>query len=114
MTLLSAGVSAGFSLDGLLGPDGSDSFARYAASRSFALLLVILVAMCVRSRVAMASLGIAMTAVQAFDGIIGALSHDPAKTYGPLAFAVLNVLAACWLLKAPESQSNKATTGLQP
>ena len=33
MTLLSAGVSAGYSLEGLLGPGGGDSFARYAASR---------------------------------------------------------------------------------
>ena len=44
MTLLSAGVSAGFSLEGLLGPGGGDSFARYAASRSVALLLTVLIA----------------------------------------------------------------------
>ena len=40
VTLLSTGVSAGFSLAGLLGPGSDDSFARYAASRSVALLLV--------------------------------------------------------------------------
>jgi len=39
LTLLSAGVSAGFSFEGLLGPGGGDSIARYAASRSVALLL---------------------------------------------------------------------------
>ena len=44
MTLLSAGVSAGFSLAGLLGPGSDDSFARYAASRSVALLLTVLIA----------------------------------------------------------------------
>ncbi|HMF79643.1 MAG TPA: hypothetical protein VK604_28535 [Bryobacteraceae bacterium] len=111
VTLLSAGVSAGFSVDGLLGSGGSDSFARYAASRSVALLLTVLIAMCVRSRVAIAFLAIAMTVVQAFDGVIGALAHDPPKTYGPFAFAVLNALAAGWLVRGPGSHSNKPITG---
>jgi hypothetical protein len=99
MTLLSAGVSAGFSLAGLLGTGRDDSFARYAVSRSVALLLTVLIAIGVRSRMAIAFLGIAMTVVQAFDGIIGALAHDPSKTYGPFAFAVLNALAVGWLLR---------------
>src|SRR5258705_6569446 len=90
MTLLSASVSAGFALQGLFGPSGSDSFTRYAASRSVALLLTVLIAIGVRSRTAIAFLGMAMTAVQAFDGVIGALAHDPAKTYGPFFLAVLN------------------------
>ena len=107
VTLLSAGVSAGFSIDGLLDSAGSDSFALYAASRSVALLLTVLIAMCVRSRVAIAFLGIAMTVVQALDGIIGALAHDPPKTYGPFAFAVLNALAAGWLLLGRERHPNK-------
>jgi hypothetical protein len=99
LTLLSAGVSAGFSLEGLLGPGGGDSFTRYAASRSIALLLTVLIATCVRSGMAIAFLGIAMTGVQAFDGFIGALAHDPSKTYGLFAFAVLNTLAVSWLLR---------------
>jgi hypothetical protein len=93
MTLLSAGVSAGFSLAGLLGLGNDDSFVRYAASRSLALLLTILIAIGFRSRTAIAFLGIAMTVVQAFDGVIGALAHDPSKTEGPFAFAVLKALA---------------------
>jgi len=93
MTLLSAGVSAGFSVAGLLGPGRDDSFARYAASRSVALLLTVLIATGIRSRIAIAFLGIAMTVVQAFDGVIGALAHDSSKTYGPFAFAVLNAIA---------------------
>jgi hypothetical protein len=101
VTLLNAGVSAGFSLDGLLGSGNSDSFARYAASRSVALLLTVLIAICVRSRSAIAFLGIAVTVVQAFDGLIGALAHDPSKTYGPFAIAVLNALAVGWLLRGP-------------
>jgi hypothetical protein len=103
MTLLSAGVSAGFSLQGVLGSGSSDSFARYAASRSVALLLSVLIAIGVGSRMAIASLGITMTAVQGFDGVIGALAHDPSKTYGPFAFAVLNALAVGWLLRGQES-----------
>jgi hypothetical protein len=99
ITLLSAGVSAGFSLDGLFGSGSSDTFARYAASRSVALLLTVLIAIGIRSRTAIAFLGIAMAIVQAFDGIIGAQAHDPSKTYGPFAFAVLNALAVGLLLR---------------
>ena len=107
MTLLSAGVSAGFSAAGLLGPGKDDSFARYAASRSVALLLAVLIAIGIRSRMAIAFLGIAMTVMQAFDGVIGALAHDPSKTYGPFAFAVLNALAVGWLLQEQASHPNE-------
>jgi hypothetical protein len=106
-TLLSAGVSSGFSVAGLLGPGRDDSFARYAASRSVALLLTVLIAIGIRSRMAIAFLGIAMTVVQALDGVIGALAHDPSKTYGPFAFAVLNALAVGWLLRESASHSNE-------
>jgi hypothetical protein len=102
MTLLSAGVSAGFSLVGLFDRGSGDSFARYAASRSGALLLTVVIAICVRSRMAVAVLGIAMTVVQAFDGVIGALAHDPSKTYGPFAFSVLNALVVIRLLRGKE------------
>jgi hypothetical protein len=106
MTLLSAGVSAGFSLAGLLGPGKDDDFAWYAASRSVAMLLSVLIALGVRSRMAIAFLGIAMAAVQGFDGVIGALAHNPSKTYGPFAFAVLNALAVGWLLRKQASPPN--------
>jgi hypothetical protein len=102
MTLLSAGVSAGFSIVGLL-DSGGDSFARYAASRSVALLLTVLIAICIRSRVALAILAIAMIGVQAFDGVIGGRAHDPFKTYGPFAFAVINLVVVIWLLREKEA-----------
>jgi hypothetical protein len=86
-------------VDGLFGSGSSDSFARYAASRSIALLLTVLIAIGIRSRMAIAFLGIAMSIVQTFDGIVGALAHDPSKTYGPFAFAVLNALAVGLLLR---------------
>jgi hypothetical protein len=98
ITLISAGISAGFSLAGLVGPDRDDRFARYAASRSVALLLAVLIAIGVRSRLAIVFLGIAMTIVQALDGAIGVLGRDPSRTYGPFALAVLNTLAIVWLL----------------
>lgn len=107
VTLLSAGVSAGFSLAGLLGPGKDDIFAQYAASRSVALLLAVLVAIGIRSRMAIAFLGIAMTVVQAFDGVIGALAHDPSKTYGPFALGVVNALAVGWLLREHASHPNE-------
>ena len=99
ITLISAGISAGFSLAGLVGPDRGDRYARYATSRSVALLLTALVAIGVRSNPATALLGIAMTIVQAIDGAIGALGHDPMRTYGPLAIALVNALAVAWLLR---------------
>ena len=102
MTLVSAGVSAAFSLNGLFGSGHSDAFARYAASRSVALLLTVLIAICVRSYLGIAFLGITATVVQAFDGVIGALADNPAKTYGPFAFAVLNALAVAWLLRGQQ------------
>jgi hypothetical protein len=106
MTLISAGVSAGFSLAALLGPGKDDILARYAASRSVALLLTVLIALGVRSRMAIAFLGIAMTVVQAFDGVIGALAHGPFETYGPFALALLNALAVGWLLREQSSHPN--------
>jgi hypothetical protein len=42
ITTISALVSAGFSVVGLLAPSSSDSFARYAASPSIALLIAVL------------------------------------------------------------------------
>jgi hypothetical protein len=60
-----------------------------------------------KSRTAIAFLGIAMTSVQAFDGVIGALAHDPSKTYGPFVFAILNALAVGWLLRGQKGDPKK-------
>jgi hypothetical protein len=40
-----------------------------------------------------------MTLVQGFDGLIGALAHDPAK---PFVFAIVNFAALVWLLRSHE------------
>ena len=99
ITLLSAGISAGFSLAGLLGSARADAYARYAASRSVALVLTALIATVVRSSLAVVFVGIAMTMVQALDGVIGALAREPSRTYGPFALAVVNALAVAWLVQ---------------
>src|ERR1700743_1433209 len=97
VTTVSALVSAGFSVVGLLGPSGSGSFERYAASRSIALLISVLCCIGFRSRDAIAAMVLVMSLVQGFDGLIGIHAHDPAKTYGPFAFAIMNFAALVWL-----------------
>ena len=43
-----------------------------------------------------------MSLVQGFDGLIGLLAHDPAKTYGPFVFALVNFAVLVWLLRSHE------------
>ena len=111
ITTASALVSAGFSVAGLIGPSSGDTFARYAASRSIALLIAALCCMALRSRKGIAALALVMSLLQGFDGLIGALAQDPAKTYGPLAFAIANFAALVWLLRSHESsdEARKST-----
>ena len=40
-----------------------------------------------------------MGLVQAFDGVIGFLTHEPSKTYGPLVFAVATFISLAALLR---------------
>jgi hypothetical protein len=81
-------VGTGFSVAGLFGPSSGDSFALYAASRSIELLIAVLCSMGFRSREGVASLALVMSLVQAFDGVIGVLTHEAAKTYGPFVLAL--------------------------
>jgi hypothetical protein len=88
VTALSAVVSASFSVVALIGVDRQDQYAMYAASRSIALVLAILVCIVARSRRGVMALALTMGLVQGFDALIGLFAHDPVKTYGPLALAV--------------------------
>jgi hypothetical protein len=106
ITTISVLVSAGYSVAGLFGPSGVDVVGRYAASRSIALLIGVLCCIGFRSREAIAALALVMSLVQGFDGLIGALAHDPAKTYGPLVFAIVNLAALLWLLRSHEAEKN--------
>jgi hypothetical protein len=107
ITTISALVSAGFSVVGLLAPSSGDSFARYAASRSIALLIAIPFCLGFRSREGIAALALVMSLVQGFDGIIGILANDVAKTYGPFVLALVNFVGLVWLLR-----SQKGSPGL--
>jgi len=102
ITTISALVSAGFSVAALFGPSGSDHVERYAASRSIALLIAMPFCIWLRSREAIETMALVMSLVQGFDGLIGLLAHDPAKTYGPFAFALINFAALVWLLNSHE------------
>jgi hypothetical protein len=95
-TLFSAIVSAIFSLLSLR-MAGGHQYALYAASRSVALPLAVIYAMIRRSHGGMATLAIAMTLVQLFDGVVGFYLHDPGRAYGPMAFAAINFALLLWM-----------------
>jgi hypothetical protein len=69
-----------------------------------------------RSREGIAALALVMSLVQGFDGIIGILAHDPAKTYGPFVFDPANFVGLVWLLrpqKGLERRSSMDSTSLR-
>ncbi len=89
----SALVSLGFAIAGVVS-NGSDAFALYAASRSIALVVVVLSLAVWRSKPALVLLAVAMAICQALDTIVGMIADDPAKTYGPGALAVVGLVTA--------------------
>jgi hypothetical protein len=102
ITAISATVSASFSVAGLLGAGVHDRFALYAASRSIAILLVVLIFLGFRSRAGIAAMALTMSLVQLFDAVIGVLSHDASKTYGPLFLALIGFVSVAFLLRGSE------------
>jgi hypothetical protein len=108
VTAISALVSAGFSIAALFGPAAGDNIERYAASRSIALAVAVLCCIVLRSREAIAALALVMGMVQGFDGFIGLLAHDPARTYGPFVFALVNLAALAWLRRSHEGSNPRA------
>jgi hypothetical protein len=102
ITAISAIVSASFSVAGLRGPGIHDPFALYAASRSIAIPLVVLIFLVFRSRGGIAALALTMSLVQLFDAVIGVLSHDPSKTYGPLFLALIGFVSIAFWLRISE------------
>lgn len=108
ITAISAIVSASFSVAGLLGAGIHDTFALYAASRSIAIPLVVLIFMGFRSRGGMVAMALTMSLVQLFDAVVGVLSHDAGKTYGPLFLALIGFVSVAFLLRSserPETQN---------
>jgi hypothetical protein len=102
ITAISAIVSASFSVAGLRGPGIHDPFALYATSRSIAIPLVVLIFLVFRSRGGIAALALTMSLVQLFDAVIGVLSHDPSKTYGPLFLALIGFVSIAFWLRISE------------
>jgi hypothetical protein len=99
ITAISATVSASFSVAGLLGVDIHDRFAQYAASRSIAILLVVLIFLGFRSRIGIAAMALTM---RLFDAVIGVLMRDSGKTYGPLFLALIGFVSVAFLLRGSE------------
>ena len=93
LTILSAALSAYYSIALLFAAVDSDGSEIYAASRSIALLIAILLFTVLRSRPGIIALALVMILIQAFDGAIGVLAREPATTYGPFALALINVAA---------------------
>ncbi len=102
-TLFSAIVSAGFSLLSLRMAGGHE-YALYAASRSIALPLAAIYAMALRSRGGIATLAVAMTLVQLFDGIVGLKLNDPGRAYGPMVFAAINFGLLLWMNRSASTR----------
>lgn len=100
ITCLNAVVSAGYATTALLSQGDSNVYTQYAASRSFALVIVVLVAGWLRSSQALLALAAVMTLVQLGDAVIGFYIHDAAKSFGPLGVAVLTFFAALFLRHA--------------
>lgn len=99
ITLVSALVSAAYSIAALLGHSKIDTYALYAASRSISLLLVVLGCVFFRSRSGVVAMAFVMALVQSFDAVIGYLSHDTVKTFGPMFTALFTFAALWWLLR---------------
>ncbi|WP_235833396.1 hypothetical protein [Orlajensenia flava] len=101
ITLVSAFVSLGYSLAALRGASGDVLTAsRYAAARSAALAVAVVVALFVGSVAFVAAIAVAMVIVQAIDAVIGVTIKDRLKTFGPAATALFNLAALIWMLLA--------------
>jgi hypothetical protein len=91
LTVVSAAVSASYSVTALIGVARHDQYAMYAASRSVALLLASLACIGARSRHGVMAVALTMGLVQGFDAFVGLVENDAAKTYGPLALSVVGL-----------------------
>jgi hypothetical protein len=102
ITAISAIVSASFAVAGLLGPGIHDTFALYAASRSLAIPLVVVILLGFRSRGGIVAMGLTMSLIQSLDAVIGVLLRDAGKTYGPLFLALIGFVSVAFLLRSSE------------
>jgi hypothetical protein len=94
VTAASSLISLGFSLAALMAPTGKDIYARYAASRSVALVAAVILSAFLSSVPVVFVLAIVMTVVQVLDAVIGVQQRDLRKTIGPVVLAVLTLVTA--------------------
>jgi hypothetical protein len=99
ITLLSSGVSFGFSVAAVRRASGEGrTSALYTFARSSALLVVAVVALFTHSYGVVVAVAGGMIIVQAVDAVIGVITKNRAATVGPLVLTVLNSAALLWLL----------------
>lgn len=101
LTVISAGVSAGYAIAGLRGSVGDARTAsKYALARSAALLITAIAAPVVGLPAFVAAIALAMILVQAFDAVVGATIRDPWRTYGPASLSAIGIACLIWALVA--------------
>lgn len=103
-TLLNAFTSAGFSIIALSSSGDAHLNAMYGASRSITLALVALLVVLLRNKPGLLVVALIMVGVQAGDAVIGAINHDPMKTYGPAFLAIITLAGLVALFRATRSQ----------
>ncbi|GAA1526262.1 hypothetical protein GCM10009761_30300 [Agromyces terreus] len=107
VTVISAVVSIAFAIaavvDGGVAADNADAL--YAASRSTALVVLVLVAPLFRSDAALLALAVAMTIVQGIDAFVGAVQGDLGKALGPAVLCLATIIAATFLARSDRIRS---------
>jgi hypothetical protein len=109
ITVVSAVVSASYSVAALIGVARQDQYAMYAASRSIALALASFACIGARSRHGVMVLALTMGLVQGLDALIGLVGHDPGKTYGPLALSIAGLASLIALYRDAGSETEPAS-----
>ena len=100
ITAISAIISLGFSIAAALGAtDTARTMAAYASARSVALAIASAVPFLTGSSGWLQAIAWSMIIVQAGDAVIGWMTGDRMKTYGPAGTALLNLVAVVWLIQ---------------
>jgi hypothetical protein len=99
VTLISSLVSAGYAVAGVRSaPPESRAPSMYALARSAALVVVAIIGLFTASIAFVAAVAVAMVLVQGLDAVIGVVTSDRVKTFGPAITAAVNAAALVWML----------------
>jgi hypothetical protein len=107
VTVISAVVSVTFAIIAVTegGVDGDNANALYAASRSTALVVLVLVSPLFRSDAALLALAVAMTIVQGIDAFVGSIQGDLARTIWSVVLCLVTIIAATFLARSDRLRS---------